>query len=138
MPLHSAGRLPRKVHAGSRLREAQREALGLRWIEMRMAFVLVGTAGLIAGCGSLPWVTRDPPQECGFPQDAKISWAGRGDPVALGIVQPPPGEDLGTGEIWVMAAPPSVDNGSQAAFCYIGPPDQGVAVGTLRRGWEPP
>ena len=105
-----------------------------------MGLLLVGIAGLVAGCGSLPWVTRDPPAECGIPPDLEIIWAGRGDPVALGLVQPPRGEprDLGTGEIWVAAPPAGVDNGSHPAFCYIGPPNQGFVVGTLPEGWEPP
>jgi hypothetical protein len=105
---------------------------------MRVALLLVSIAGLVAGCGSLPWITRDPPAECGIPPDLEISWAGRGDPAALGIMEPMPGQDLGTGEIWVATPPAGVDNGSHPAFCYIGPPDQGIAVGTLPQGWQPP
>ena len=101
--------------------------------------MLASIAGLVAGCGSLPWLTRDPPEECGFIQGLEIIWAGRGDPVALGIVQPPAGEDLGTGEIWVFASPSGgVNDGFQPNFCYIGPPEQGVAVGTVPEAWEPP
>jgi hypothetical protein len=105
-----------------------------------MAFLLVGIVALVAGCGSLPWVTRDPPAECAIPPDLEIIWAGRGDPVAMGLVQPPRGEprDLGTGDIWVAAPPAGVHNGSHPAFCYIGPPNQGFVVGTLPEGWEPP
>jgi hypothetical protein len=106
---------------------------------MRTALVLAATAGMVAGCGSLPWVTRDPPAECGIPPDLEISWAGRGDPVAIGLVELPRGEprDLGTGEIWVATPPAGVDNGSHPAFCYVDP-NQGVLVGTLPQGWQPP
>jgi hypothetical protein len=107
-----------------------------------MALVLAGIVGLVVGCGPLPWITRDPPEECGLMRGGEVIWAGRGDPVALGIVQPPPGEDLGTGEIWVIVAPPGgADDGFQPAFCYIPPPDefgQGVVGGTVPDGWEPP
>jgi hypothetical protein len=111
---------------------------------MRMAFLLVGIVALVAGCGSLPWVTRDPPEECGFPQDAEIKWAGHGDPVALGLVRPPPGEELGMGEIWVteaVAAHGDREDELLSAVCYIPPPDefgQGVVVNTVPESWEPP
>ena len=111
---------------------------------MRKALILASIAGLVAGCASLPWLTRDPPEECGFPQDSEIKWAGQGDPVALGLVRPPPGHELGTGEIWVMepvAAHGDHEGELLSAVCYIGPADefgQGVGVNTVPEGWEPP
>jgi len=108
------------------------------WRRWQTALMLAAVAGLVAGCGTLPWVTRDPPAECAIPPDLEISWTGHGDPVALGLMEPMPGQDLGTGEIWVATPPAGVDNGSHPAVCYVGPPGQGIAVGRLPEGWQPP
>ena len=111
---------------------------------MRRLVTVLCVMATTTACGSLPWVTRDPPQECGFAEDAEVKWAGRGDPEALGLVRPPPGEELGTGEIWVtepVAAHGDREGELLSAVCYIPPPDefgQGVVINTVPEGWEPP
>ena len=120
----------------------------MRIAAVLLLLILTCLAGLVTACGLLPWVTRNPPaEECGHLQGAEIIWAGYGDPVALGVLQPQPGVELGSGEIWVTE--PVVPRGDQdadegeflPAFCYIGPPDEFGPViggGNVPAGWQPP
>ena len=63
--------------------------------------------------------------------------------MALGLLHPPPGEELGTGHWVTQPVPPA--NGGEGKFlsavCYIGPPDefgQATGVNTVPEGREPP
>ena len=113
---------------------------------MRKAFALVSIAGLVAACGSLPWLTPDPPAKCEFPEDAEIIWAGRGDPVALGLIPPQPGLEVSPADIWVREAvvPPGGEDAASEfgpEFCFIGPPDEFgplIGGGGVPEGWQPP
>ena len=114
------------------------------------ALIAASVAGVVAGCGLVPWIPRDPPaEECSHLQGAEIIWAGRGDPVALGVMLPQQDVELGSGEIWVTEPVPVVQPGLDAdphelppTFCYIGPPgplgQPVIARGSVPEGWEPP